>query len=205
MTKNIFSKNSLKYLLLLILPALILINCGDSLPIEEDLSEKKYVLFNQDSVEVIYPENLKGKVAVIGYVFTNCPDICPLTTNNMRLVQEALKKENITGVEFVTITFDPEYDTPSVLKEYAEVRRLDTSNWIFLTGDKSTTDQVMRDVGVIAVPSDSTKMASGEMMYFYVHTDRINLMDKEGRIRASYLGSELNIEKIVNDIKTLLN
>lgn len=205
MTNNIFSKKTLKYLLLLILPALILINCGDSLPIEEDLSEKKYVLFNQDSVEVIYPENLKGKVAVIGYVFTNCPDICPLTTNNMRLVQEALKKENIMGVEFVTITFDPEYDTPSVLKEYAEVRRLDTSNWIFLTGDKSTTDQVMRDVGVVAVPSDSTKMASGEMMYFYVHTDRINLMDKEGRIRASYLGSELNIEKIVNDIKTLLN
>ncbi len=205
MTNNIFSKKTLKYLLLVILPAFILINCGDSLPIEDDLSEKKYVLFNQDSVEVIYPENLKGKVAVIGYVFTNCPDICPLTTNNMRLVQEALKKENITGVEFVTITFDPEYDTPSVLKEYAEVRRLDTSNWIFLTGDKSTTDQVMRDVGVVAVPSDSTKMASGEMMYFYVHTDRINLMDKEGRIRASYLGSELNIEKIVNDIKTLLN
>jgi len=205
MTKNIFSKKSLKYLLLLILPALILINCGDSLPVEEDLSGKKYALLNQDSVEVIYPQNVKGKVAVIGYVFTNCPDICPLTTNNMRLVQEALKQESITGVEFITITFDPEYDTPSVLKEYAEVRRLDTSNWIFLTGDKSTTDQVMRDVGVVAVPSDSTKMASGEMMYFYVHTDRINLMDKEGRIRASYLGSELNIEKIVNDIKTLLN
>lgn len=205
MTKNIFSKKSLKYLLLLILPALILINCGDSLPVEEDLSGKMYALLNQDSIEVIYPQNVKGKVAVIGYVFTNCPDICPLTTNNMRLVQEALKQESITGVEFITITFDPEYDTPSVLKEYAEVRRLDTSNWIFLTGDKSSTDQVMRDVGVVAVPSDSTKMASGEMMYFYVHTDRINLMDKDGRIRASYLGSELNIEKIVNDIKTLLN
>lgn len=205
MTKNFFSKKSLKHLLLLIIPALILINCGDSLPVEEDLSVKKYTLFNQDSVEVIYPENVKGKVAVIGYVFTNCPDICPLTTNNMRIVQEALKQESITGVEFVTITFDPEYDTPSVLKEYSEVRRLDTSNWVFLTGDKSTTDQVMRDAGVIAVPSDSTKMASGEMMYFYVHTDRINLMDDEGKIRASYLGSGLNIEKIVNDIKTLLN
>lgn len=205
MTKNFFSKKSLKYLLLLILPALILINCGDSLPVEEDLSGKNYALLNQDSVEVIYPQNVNGKVAVIGYVFTNCPDICPLTTNNMRLVLEALKQESITGVEFITITFDPEYDTPSVLKEYAEVRRLDTSDWIFLTGDKSITDQVMRDVGVVAVPSDSTKMVSGEMMYFYVHTDRINLMDKEGRIRASYLGSELNIEKIVNDIKTLLN
>ena len=205
MTKNTFSKKSLKYLLLLILPALILINCGDSLPVEEDLSGKNYALLNQDSVEVIYPQNVKGKIAVIGYIFTNCPDICFLTTNNMRLVREALKQENITGVEFITITFDPEYDTPSVLKEYAEVRRLDTSDWIFLTGDKSITDQVMRDVGVVAVPSDSTKMASGEMMYFYVHTDRINLMDEDGRIRASYLGSKLNIEKIVNDIKTLLN
>jgi protein SCO1/2 len=48
-------------------------------------------------------------------------------------------------------------------------------------------------------------MESGEMMYFYVHTDRINLMDEQGRIRASYLGSQADIEQIVNDIKLLAN
>lgn len=190
---------------MIILLTVIIIGCGDSLPIEEDLSDKKYELLNQDSVDVIYPELVKGKIAVVGYVFTNCPNICPLTTNNMRLVQERLKEEGIDNVEFVTISFDPEYDKPSVLKEYAEVRRLDTSNWLFLTGDKEVTDQVIKDVGVVAVPSDSTQMESGEMMYFYVHTDRINLMDEQGRIRANYLGSQADIEQIVNDIKLLAN
>jgi protein SCO1/2 len=167
--------------------------------------QTKYELLNQDSVRVVYPELVKGKIAIVGYVFTNCPDICPLTTNNMRLVQERVKEEGIKNVEFVTISFDPLFDTPSVLKEYAEVRRLDTSNWTFLTGDKEVTDQVIKDVGVVAVPSDSTLMESGEMMYFYVHTDRINLMDEQGRIRASYLGSQADIEQIVNDIKLLAN
>lgn len=190
---------------MMILLAAIITGCGDSLPIEEDLSNKKYELLNQDSVDVIYPELVKGKIAIVGYVFTNCPDICPLITNNMRLIQERVKEEGITNVEFVTISFDPLFDTPSVLKEYAEVRRLDTSNWTFLTGDKEITDQVIKDVGVAAMPSDSTQLESGEMMYFYVHTDRINLMDEQGRIRASYLGSQANIEQIVNDIKLLAN
>ncbi len=197
----------MKYLNLLpvIMIAIVLLGCRASLPIEDDLSNKKYELLNEDSVDVVYPEIVKGKIAVVGYVFTNCPDICPLTTNNMRLVQEEIKKQGIENVEFVTISFDPEFDTPSVLKEYAEVRNLDTSNWIFLTGDKKVTDKVIKDVGVVAAPSDSTKMETGEMMYFYVHTDRINLMDSEGKIRGTYLGSRADIEKIVNDIKTLAN
>lgn len=195
----------LNLLAIVLVSTLIIISCGDSLPIEEDLSNKNYELLNQDSVEVNYPEVVKEKIAVVGYVFTNCPDICPLTTNNMRLVQERVKKEGIKDVEFVTISFDPEFDTPSVLKEYAGVRGLDTSNWIFLTGEKDVTDQVIKDVGVVAIPSDSTKMESGKMMYFYVHTDRINIMDEQGRVRGSYPGSQANIDKIVSDIKTLAN
>jgi protein SCO1/2 len=192
-------------LAVLIIPLLFIVGCGDSLPVDQDLSEEEYNLLNQDSTAVVYPEIVKGKIAVVGYVFTNCPDICPLTTNNMRLVQEEIKKQGLKNVEFVTISFDPEYDTPSVLKEYAEVRGLDTSNWMFLTGEKTETDRVIRDVGVVAAPSDSTKMESGKMMYFYVHTDRINLLDTEGRIRGTYLGSRANIDKIVKDINTLAN
>lgn len=198
----------MKKILKLIAPVLVLFwlnGCGDSLPIEQDLSNKNYKLLNQDSVEVVYPEVVKGSVAVIGYVFTNCPDICPLTTNNMRLIQKNVEEEELSNVEFVTISFDPEYDTPSVLKKYSEVRNLDTSNWMFLTGDKKTTDKVINDVGVVAAVSDSTEMENGNQMYFYVHTDRINLMDKQGRIRGSYLGSKANIDKIVEDIKILSN
>lgn len=190
--KNVMKK--LIFTLVLLTAAIYFTGCGDSLPIEEDLSSKEYHLLNQDSVEVVFPEIVKGKIAVVGYIFTNCPDICPLTTNNMRIIQERVKEEEIKNVEFVTISFDPEYDTPAVLKEYAEIRKLDTSNWIFLTGEKSVTDQVIKDVGVVAVPSDSTEISEDEMMYFYVHTDRVAIMDQQGRVRRNYQGSANTIE-----------
>ncbi len=190
--KNVMKK--LIFTMALLTAAIYLSGCGDSLPIEEDLSSKEYHLLNQDSVEVVFPEVVEGKIAVVGYIFTNCPDICPLTTNNMRIIQERVKEEGIKNVEFVTISFDPEYDTPSVLKEYAEIRRLDTSNWIFLTGDKAVTDQVIKDVGVVAVPSDSTEISEDEMMYFYVHTDRIAVMDQHGKVRRNYQGSANSIQ-----------
>ena len=180
-----------------------LAGCGDSLPVDQDLSNKNYELLNQDSVNVNYPEIVKGKIAVIGYVFTNCPDICPLTTYNMQWVQKKIKENGIKNVEFVTISFDPEFDTPTVLKNYAQVRNIDMSNWIFLTGDKDVTDQLIKDVGVVAAVSDSREMKNGQQIHLYVHTDRINLMDQEGRIRAAYLGSKLDTTKIINDIKTL--
>lgn len=169
-------------------------SCGDSLPIEEDLSQKEYHLLNQDSVEVVFPKVVEGKIVVVGYIFTNCPDICPLTTNNMRIIQERVNEEGIENVVFVTVSFDPEYDTPSVLKEYAEIRKLDTSNWIFLTGDKSVTDQVIKDVGVVAVPSDSTEISEDEIMYFYVHTDRVAIMDQQGKVRRNYQGSTNTVD-----------
>ena len=198
-------KQSKSFIISILIISLIFISCGEELPVVEDISSNSYKLLDQDSSEVIYPENVKGKVTVIGYIFTNCPDICPLTTNNMRLVQNKLKEENITGVEFVSISFDPETDKPSVLKKYAELRNLDTSNWVFLTGKKEVTDQVIKDAGVFAIPSDTTETPSGDDIVFFVHTDRISLMDKEGRIRKNYLGSKIKIEEIVNDIKTLVN
>ncbi len=181
-------------LFMLILFGVYLSGCGDSLPIEEDLSSKSYTLLNQDSVKVEFPELVKGKIVVIGYIYTNCPDICPLTTNNMRIVHDKVQEEGIDGVEFVTVSFDPAFDTPSVLKEYAEVRGLDTSNWEFLTGSKEEIDRLMKDVGIVFVPSDSTKLENGETMYFYAHTDRMALIDQQGRVRKNYKGSANSIE-----------
>ena len=158
-----------------------------------------------DSTNVEFPKIMNGKVGIVGYIFTNCPDICPLTTNNMRLVQEKLKDNESTGVQFVSISFDPEVDRPTVLKEFAQIRDLDLSNWDFLTGKKSTIDDLMKKIGVVAFVGDSTLFEDGRKSYYYVHTDRIQLFDQEGRIRKNYLGSEANIDEIVNDIKQLLD
>jgi len=146
---------------------------------------------------------VKGKTTVIGFIFTNCPDICPLTTNNMRLVQEKLKSENIEGIEFISLSFDPKHDSPSTLSKFAEIRDLDLSNWCFLTGEQAVIDSLLKRSGVFAVPGDTSVTSDGEEMVFYIHTDRISLIDREGRIRANHFGSKADIDEIVEDIKTL--
>ena len=181
---------------------ILFIRCGDNLP-EIDKFEKEYPLVNQNGEEVIFPLLTKGKIAVVGYIFTNCPDICPLTTNNMRLIQERLKKEEIENVEFVSISFDPQTDTPEVLRKFVEIRNYNLSNWVFLTGQKSIIDSLIKKAGVFAVIGDSTVFKDGRKIYYYVHTDRIQLIDAEGSIRKNYFGSKINFDEIVGDIKTL--
>jgi len=117
---------------------LLFISCKSDLPIIEDLNKSEYQLINQDSVQINFPAFVNNKIVVMGFIFTNCPDICPLTTNNMRLIQEKVKKENISDVEFVALSFDPETDKPFVLRNYVRIRNLDLTNWIFLTGEKKS-------------------------------------------------------------------
>ncbi len=136
----------------------------------------------------------------MGFIFTNCPSICPLTTNNMRIIQDSLKVNNVQNVELVSLSFDPDADTPGILKKYAELRNLDTSNWTFLTGRKSTIDSLIKAVEVLAIP-DTTITPKGSEFINYIHTDRISLIDEQGRIRKNYQGSKINIDEIVNDIK----
>src|SRR4051794_3086698 len=62
----------------------------------------------------------RGKVTAVTFIFTECPDICPMLTSNMTQVQQLLGTDFGKTVAFVSITIDPETDTPPVLKEYAE-------------------------------------------------------------------------------------
>jgi len=190
-------------ILILLVFGLLLFSCKNSLPIIDAWGVNKYNLVDQNNKPVIFPDFVKGKIVVINYIFTNCPDICPINTNNMRLIQERLKKENISNIELVSLSFDPQNDTPEVLTKFAMIRNLDLNNWAFLTGDKATTDAIINKAGVIAVPSDSSIFKDGRKIYYYIHTDRISLIDTEGRIRKNYIGSKINIEEIVNDLKTL--
>lgn len=184
---------------------LIFVSCKEKLPIIDSFKDSHYRLVNQNREAKIFPSVVKGKVVVVGFIFTNCPDICPLTTNNMRLIQDQLKKEQINErVEFVSISFDPQNDSPDVLKKFAEIRNLDLTNWNFYTGKKETIDSLLLLSRVMAVPTDSTIYNDGKKTYYFTHTDRIQLADAEGQIRKNYPGSKINIEEIINDIKTII-
>lgn len=178
-----------------------LIGCN-SLP-EEKRINGSYTLINQDSIKVIYPVQFKGKILVTGFIFTNCPDICPMTIHNMQLIQKELNKRSVAGVEFTAISFDPLRDTPPVLKQQAELRDVNLSNFNFLTGNKERIDSLLDEMNILAFTDDTTYTESGDPVYFFVHTDRITLIDRKGSIRKEYSGSNINIDEIISDIKYL--
>jgi protein SCO1 len=193
----------LKHLVKIIFFSLLSISCQQEFEIIDNLSEENYSLLNQDSVQTNFPGLIKDKIGIVGYIFTNCPDICPLTTNNMRLIREKVENVQIKNVEFVSISFDPEVDNPSVLKRFSELHNVNFNNWDFLTGNKNTIDKLLKKVGIVAFVGDSTTFDDGSKTYYYVHTDRIQLFDQAGRIRKNYLGSKINIDEIVKDVQLL--
>ena len=191
------------YLIFSTIILLFFISCREKLPLDKDLTKKSYELINQDSITVSFPEIIKNKITVIGFIYTHCPDICPMTTHNMQLTEKKLKEEGIDDVMFTAISFDPERDSPEVLKKFAEIRDIDFKNWVLLTGDKNIVTDLLRRFDVKAIKTDEFTDDEGEQVYSMMHTDRISLIDENGILRKNYKGSTLNIEEIINDIKTL--
>jgi len=179
------------------------LSCKENLPLDKDLTKKNYSLINQDSTEVIFPENIVGCITVLGFIYTNCPDICPMTTHNMYLTEKKLKEDGIGNVKFVAISFDPDRDSPEVLTKFAEIRDLDFSSWTLLTGSKNTINDLMKRFDVKAIKTDENIDEDGKPEYSMMHTDRISLIDANGILRKNYKGSTLNIEELITDIKTL--
>lgn len=177
--------------------------CGDNLPENRSIGNKNYSLLNQDSSKVVFPADFKGKTVVMSFIYTNCPDICPLTTHNMQTIQNLVKENGIKNVQFLELTFDPSRDRPSVLKDYGDIRSVDYNNFEFLTGKRTVIDTLLKRMKVMAIPGDTTETHSGQKVYFFTHTDRITLLDKNGRIRSEYKGSTANPEVVLTDIKKL--
>jgi protein SCO1/2 len=185
--------------------ALGLLACQPSGPeVLDDLSDASYSLTAHDSSAVAFPADYSGDILVVGYVYTMCPDICPMTTANMKRVYDRLQSRE--DVRFVTVTFDPKRDTPRRLREYRTAYKLEETPWDFLTGDTTAINRLMKRVDVRhRVVTASGEPASPDTLdaYFVDHTDQVNLIDAEGRIRGEYSGSRTPPEFIVEDINKL--
>jgi len=193
----------IKKFFIIIFITLVLSGCSKDIPVIKDLSKINYKLIDQDSTEFNFPQDLKGKTVVLSYIYTHCPDICPLTTHNIMLINKQLEKENINNVAYVEISFDPERDSPSVLKKYAEVRAIKSKDWHFLTGDKKTIYDLLKAVNFKAMPGDTTITPSGDTLYYFIHTDRISLLDKQNRLRKNFKGSNVDKKVLINFLKQL--
>lgn len=142
--------------------------------------------------------DLKGKIWVMDLIFTNCAGTCPMLTVEMANLQKSLKKTK--DIHLVSISVDPNNDTPEVLAEYAKKYNADLTNWHFLTGKVSTIYTVAKDGFKMTVDS-----VSDDVMNPILHSERFALVDKKGRIRAFYTGTEPESKgKLLTDIGDLL-
>jgi cytochrome oxidase Cu insertion factor (SCO1/SenC/PrrC family) len=105
------------------------------------------VLRSQDNVPVhFYDDLLKGKVVLINFIFTTCQGVCSPMTANLARVQSYLAEHLDKDVVMISISVDPEVDTPDVLKKYAGKFKT-KPGWYFLTGEKRNVDWVLYKLG----------------------------------------------------------
>ena len=197
------NKHLIAILFILPIASALFTKCKDKLPLNINLANRSYTFYNQDSVQVNFPEITAGHVTVVGFIYAKCPDICPMTTHNMSLTEQRLRDEQIKDVKFVSLTFDPNRDYPSVLKKYGEIRGFDFNTWTFLWNDNKITKSLLDRLDVLAIPTDSSVSHDGELTYSMMHTDRISLLDKDGKLKKNYRGSKVNLDELYNDIKYL--
>ncbi len=137
----------------------------------------------------------RGKVVLIYFGYTNCPDVCPITLSDYKRIKAGLGKQ-AGQVQFVFITVDPERDTVSRLNTY--LVNFDPG-FIGLTGDRATLEPVWKAYGVYQQKQDVGSQAG----YLVDHTSRIYAIDPQGNWRVNYpFGMET--DKIVNDVRHLL-
>ena len=156
---------------------------------------RDFKLVNQDGVSVT-DSFLKDKIYVADFFFTTCPTICPAMSNELERVQEAF--EGDLGIQIVSHTVQPEYDSPEILKEYAALHKANPNQWTFLTGDKSEIYSLARK-SYFAV---TTKGDGG--IRDFIHTENFVLVDKKKRIRGFYDGTSADdVNRLIKDIKIL--
>ncbi|MCY1404420.1 hypothetical protein D3C76_399650 [compost metagenome] len=123
-------------------------------------------LLNQDGETVrFYSDVLKNRVVLLNVIFTHCNDACPLITRKLKEVRDALGEPLASQVYFVSLTSDPQNDSPTVLKEFARKQGVDNPNWLFLTGEQAQMDLVLGRLGHL-IPSPeqhSTQLIVGDV------------------------------------------
>ena len=154
----------------------------------------EFALISQDGAPVKLAD-YRGKVVAVTFIFTLCAYTCPVLTPMMSFVQDQLGANFGEKIHFVSITVDPERDTPEVLKEYAQAFGANLSGWSFLTGTPDAIRDVTRRYGIFAA-----KTANGSID----HTFLTSIIDQRGILRVQYLGVRFDPEEFRRDLVSLL-
>jgi protein SCO1/2 len=146
-------------------------------------------------------QDLRGKVVVLHFVYTSCPDVCPLHAERIAEIQEMVNRTPMRElVQFVTITTDPEHDTPEVMRDYGPAHGLDPANWTFLTSGPDRPEDTTRRLA----EHFGHKFTQTEDGY-QIHGVVTHAIDRQGRWQANFHGLEFEPTNLVLYINALTN
>jgi protein SCO1 len=159
---------------------------GDQMP--------QFSLTNQNG-ERIALDTFRGRPFVLTFVFTRCPlpNFCPRMSNNFEELQTAIKTGSsaLATTRLLSITLDPAFDTPEVLKSYAGYHHADRQNWTFATGDEKEIEELTRAFSVYRQTEGGT----------ISHGLATALVDKDGKIEKIWRGNMWKPDEVIEEIK----
>jgi protein SCO1 len=143
---------------------------------------------------------LEGRVWIADFVFTSCPTVCPKLTKRMATIQERTQA-NADAIHLLTISVDPENDTPEVLAKYATRYGADPARWTFLTGPLAAIEGAVMSGFKIAMGTQETAPGSGIITIF--HGEKFVLVDRDAHIRGYYDADDEGTESLLRDAAEL--
>lgn len=155
-----------------------------------------YTFVNQDN-QPVSQDLFDGRILVADFFFTTCPTICPVMKSQMLRVYEKFKDND--QVILLSHTIDPEHDSVEVLREYAARLGIDAGGWHMVTGDKEEIYDTAYRYGLAAMEDER---APGG----FIHSGSFTLVDRQGRIRGYYQGTEDDpVNQLIKDIRRLFD
>lgn len=162
---------------------------GDTMP--------NYPFTNQNN-QAIQLDDFRGEVLVLTFIYTRCPlpDFCPRMSMHFRSAYEEIKKDEEApdNWHFLSITFDPKYDTPEVLRSYSKAYSYDSKKWSFATGEMIEIDAITEQFGLRFNRSQVSPVD-------WDHNLRTVIIDPNGIIQKIYIGNTWTPDALVRDLK----
>ena len=156
------------------------------------ISEVRPFQLTDETGKTYTDEKLEGKVTVLDFFFTQCTGLCPRLSKEMTLLQKRFAR--LEDFQLVSVSVDPNNDTPEKIAEFVKTNGIDTRNWNLLTGAKSTVRQLMVEDLKLPMVEDPR-----------LHADRLVLVDRNLKVRGSYsLSNSSDIERLPRDVRRLI-
>lgn len=142
----------------------------------------------------------QGKTLLLSFFFTSCQEACPIQTARLIQAQQKLSPKALSASRFLSISIDPDVDTPERIKAYLNSLPVNHDHWQFGRPEDATAlHQLMKSLGIRATPAKHIKHSQT-----LEHTMKILLIDPSGRIMQRYVGDKFDVQRVANEVQTVV-